>query len=148
MRWGLVRDPQGQVGPQAWRCPDRTVEPGPSLQGFVRRWRLDVTGPEARAQLGRETPRPWNARAMARTTPALLGRFSLMPLWAGPWPQAHTRPVRQAVWSRTPLPTLADAIAIVRRHVWTSTHLYMSPATAEMVAIPGALLNRLTETLC
>jgi hypothetical protein len=94
MRWGLVRDPQGQVEPQAWRCPDRTVEPGPSLQGFVWRWRLDITGPEARVQLGRETPRPWNARAMARTTPALLGRFSLMPLWTGPWPQAHTRPVR------------------------------------------------------
>jgi hypothetical protein len=56
--------------------------------------------------------------------------------------------VKQAVWYRKPLPTFADAIAIVRRHLWTSTHFPMSPAKADMVEIPGALLNRLTETLC
>jgi hypothetical protein len=148
MRWVLGRDPQGQFEPQAVRCTDLTVEPMQILAWFVRRWRLEVTWQEARAHLGLETPRPWNGLAIARTTPALLGLFALVTLLAGPLTQEHTRPVRQAVWSRTPLPTFADAIAIVRRHLWTSTHFSMSPAKTAMVEIPGALLNRLTETLC
>jgi hypothetical protein len=32
--------------------------------------------------------------------------------------------------------------------LWTSSHFYMSPAKADMVEIPRALLNRLTDTLC
>lgn len=148
IRWVLVRDPQGKFEPQALLCTDLTVEPGQILKWFVLRWRLEVTWQEARAHLGMETQRQWNARAIARTTPALLGLFSLITLLAGQLTQEHTLPVRQAVWYRKPLPTFADAIAIVRRHLWTSTHFYMSPAKADMVEIPGALLNRLTETLC
>jgi hypothetical protein len=60
----------------------------------------------------------------------------------------HVLPVRQAVWYRKPLPTFADAIATVRQHLWSSSHFYMSPAKADMVEIPCALLNRLTDTLC
>jgi hypothetical protein len=67
---------------------------------------------------------------------------------AGQLAQEHALPVRQAVGYRTPLPTVADAIAMVRRHVWPSTHFPLSPAKADIVDIPCALLNRLTETLC
>jgi hypothetical protein len=52
------------------------------------------------------------------------------------------------MWARTPLPTVADAIAIVRQHLWTSSHFSLSPAKADMVEIPCALLNRLPATLC
>ena len=37
----------------------------------------EVPGAERRRPLGGATPRPWSALAMARSTPALLGRFSL-----------------------------------------------------------------------
>jgi hypothetical protein len=148
LRWVLVRDPHGTFEPQAVLCTDLTVDPVQILEWLVRRWRLEVTWQEARTHLGMETQRPWNARAMARTTPALLGLVSMLTLWAGQLAQEHALPVRHAPWSRTSLPTVADAIAIVRQHVWTSTHVYMSPAKADLVAIPRALLNRLTDTLC
>jgi hypothetical protein len=148
IRWVLVRDPQGQFAPQALLCTDPTVEPVQILEWFVLRWRLEVTWQEARAHLGMETQRQWNGLAIARTTPALLGLFSLVTLLAGQLTQEPTLPVRQAVWYRNPLPTFADAIAIVRRHLGTSTHCYMSPANPDMVEIPSALLNRLTESLC
>jgi hypothetical protein len=51
-------------------------------------------------------------------------------------------------WHRKSLPTFADAIAIVRQRLWTSTHFSISPAKADRVEIPCALLNRLTDTLC
>jgi hypothetical protein len=147
-RWGLVRDPQGTCAPQALRCTDLTVEPGQILEWFVRRWRLDVTWQEARAHRGLETPRPWHAWAMARTTPALLGLVSLVTRWAGQLAHEHARPVRHAVWSRQLQPTVAEAIAAVRQHLWLSTPGSRSPAQADRVEIPCALLNRLTDTLC
>ena len=125
-----------------------TIDPVQVLQWFVLRWRLEVTWQEARAHLGLETQRQWNERAIVRTTPALLGLFSMVTLLAGQLAQEQALPVRQAVWYRKHLPTFADAIAIVRRHLWTSTHFYMSPAKADIVEIPCTLLNRLTDTLC
>lgn len=147
-RWVRVRDPQGTFAPQAWLCTALTAEPVHSLAWFVLRWRLGVTWPEARAHLGLETPRPWHALAIARTTPALLGLFSIITLWAGQLAHEHALPVRHAVGYRTIQPTFPDALALVRQHLWTSTHVSLSPVPADLVEIPGALLNRLTETLC
>jgi hypothetical protein len=62
--------------------------------------------------------------------------------------QAHLLPVRHAVGYHTSLPTLTDAIAIVRQPWWPSTPVDRSPTNADRRAIPCALLNRLTETLC
>jgi len=148
IRWVLVRDPQEEFEPQALLCTDLTVNPVQILEWFVLRWRLEVTWQEARAYLGMETQRQWNALAIARTTPALLGLFSMVTLWAGQLAQEDTLPVRQTVWYRKPQPTFADAIAVVRQHLWTSSHFYMSPTTADMVQIPRTLLARLTDTLC
>jgi len=148
IRWVLGRDPHGAFAPHALRCTDVTAAPLQILEWCVLRWRLAVTWQEARAHVGLETQRQWHATAIARTTPALLGLCSMGTLMAGQLAPAHVRPVRQAVWSRTPRPTVADALAIVRQHWWTATHCSMSPAKADRVDIPCARLNRLTDTLC
>ena len=82
LRWVLIRDPQGKFAPQALLCTDRTREPGQILAWFVQRWQLEVTFEEARAHLGVETQRQWTDLAITRTTPALLGLFSLVTLLA------------------------------------------------------------------
>jgi hypothetical protein len=124
------------------------VAPVRILDWCALRGRLGVTGQEARAHSGMATPRPWHERAMARTTPALLGLFSRVPLWAGRVAHAHPLPVSHAGWDPKALPTLATAIAIVRQHWWPSTQFYRSPTKADLVEIPCARPNRLTETLC
>ena len=43
---------------------------------------MEVTFEEARAHLGMETQRQWNDRAIARTTPALVSLYSIIPLTA------------------------------------------------------------------
>jgi hypothetical protein len=50
----------------------------------------EVTFEEARRHLGVETQRQWSDRAVARTTPALLGLYSLVTLWAHHAPLAQT----------------------------------------------------------
>ena len=128
-------------------CTDLAVDPIQILAWFVLRWRLEVTWQEARAHLGMETPRQWNALAIARTTPVLRGLCSIITPWAGQLAQEHTRPIPQAVWYRQVQPTFAEAIAVVRQHVWTSPHVYLSPAKPDMVEVPSALLSHCVPPL-
>jgi hypothetical protein len=65
-------------------CTDLLQTPIQILEYFVQRWQLEVTFEfeEVRAHLGVKTQRQWGDLAMARTTPALLGLFSLVTLMA------------------------------------------------------------------
>ena len=147
LRWVLIRDPQGQFAPQALLCTDVSVAPPQIVEWFVLRWQMEVTYEEARAHLGVETQRQWSERAILRTTPALLGLFSLITLLAHQLLQGRALPIRQAAWYTKTQPTFADTLALVRRHLWPATLSSMSPAHPEMVAIPRALFDRLTDTL-
>ncbi len=49
----------------------------------VRRWAVEITFAEVRRHLGIEIQRQRSDTAIACTTPALLGLFSLVALWAG-----------------------------------------------------------------
>ena len=73
---------------------------------------MEVTFEEARAHLGVETQRQWSNLASLRTTPALLGLFSLVTLMAHAL-QADL-PLPQTAWYVKPLPTFVDALARVR----------------------------------
>ncbi len=52
------------------------------LGGFVSCWRVETTFQEARAHLGVETQRQWSDIAILRTTPARLGLYLLITVWA------------------------------------------------------------------
>ena len=80
IRWVLLRDPQGEFDPQALLCTDLDREPVQIIGWFVQRWPVEVTFREARDHLGVETQRQWSDHAIARTTPCLLGLFSLTAL--------------------------------------------------------------------
>jgi hypothetical protein len=148
LRWVLVRDPLDKFRPQALLCTDLTVAPGPILAWFVLRWRLEVTFEEVRAHLGVETQRQWSDLAIARTTPALLGLFSVVTLLAHGLAAEEGLPMRQAAWYQKAWPTFADALARVRWYLWGQAHFSMSHSETEMVKIPRSLLDRFTATLC
>ena len=110
IRWVLIRDPQGQFAPQALLCTGLTVTPEQILGWFVLRWQLEVIFQEVRAHLGVETQRQWSDRAIARTTPALMGLFSWVTLAAHRLQQQHPSTQRTAAWYAKPAPTFVDAI--------------------------------------
>lgn len=124
IHWVLIRDPQGKFKPQALLCTDPNVRPEQIIQWFVLRWQLEVTLEEVRAHLGVETQRQWSDWAIARTTPALLGLFSLVTLFAHQRAQRGRLPVRQTAWYVKKAPTFSDALAIVREGLWE--HLLFS----------------------
>ena len=148
IRWVLLRDPAGKFPTQALLCTDLDASPEQILAWFVQRWQLEVTFHAMRAHLGMETQRQWTPLAIARTTPALFGLFSLATLLAHPACSSATPPLPQTAWYTKPLPTFADALALVRRQLWASLLFQMSPLTADPEKIPGTLLDHLCHLLC
>ena len=146
IRWVLLRDPAGQTPPTALGCTDPPAEATPLVGRFVARWSIEVTFEEARAHLGVETQRQWSARAIGRTTPCLLGLFSLVVLLAKALHPAQL-PTRQAAWYVKEEATFADALAAVRAHLRARWYYADSAAAADLVQIPRPLWSSLTELL-
>ena len=147
LRWVLIRDPQGQFPTQALLSTTVTTPAQQIVEWFVLRWQLEVTYHEARTHLGIETQRQWSERAIARTTPILLALFSVVTLFAHQLLQGQTLPVQQSAWYTKPTPTFADTLAFVRQQLWPSILSSMSPSTTDVVKIPRAVFEHVTETL-
>jgi hypothetical protein len=148
IRWLLIQDPQGEFEPQALVTTHLGHTPGQMVEWFVRRWTMEVTLEEARTHLGIETQRQWNDRAIGRTTPALFGLYSLVTLLAHRLLRAEARVVRTAAWYAKARPTFADAMAVVRRELWSHSYFSTSVPAPELIKIPRSLFERLTDTVC
>jgi hypothetical protein len=150
IRWVLIRDPQAKYEPVALLCTDPQQSPLNIAVWFVQRWQVEVTFEETRRHLGVETQRQWSDKAIARTTPLLLGLFSWVTLVAHSLYSQQPLPVvRQAAWYIKPLPTFSDALALVRQHLWAAYPTFrISKEAPDMVKIPRPLFDTLVSTLC
>jgi hypothetical protein len=148
LRWVLVRDLQGEFKTQALLCTDLNADPQKIVCWFVMRWQLEVTFQEVRRHLGFETQRQWSEMAIRRTTPALLGLFSLVTLFAHARMRQAAGAFRQAAWYHKSHPTFADALALVRKELWAQEPFCGLPADTETVKIPKAFMERLTDAVC
>ena len=148
VRWVLLPDPLGKFEPQALLCTEPESDPLQVVRWFVRRWRVEVTYEEVRRHLGVETQRQWSDLAILRTTPALLGLFSLIALWADRI-RAQRRLLPERVrWYPKADPTFSDALALVRRELWTAPTFATSRHDRDRAEIPAGLLNRLILVAC
>jgi hypothetical protein len=142
MRWLLVRDPTGQLRPQAFLCTDENMAPDQILAWFVRRWQVEVTFEETRAHLGMETQRQRLQLAIACTTPAILALYSMVALLAKPLFEQGIVSIRTAAWYNKQCPTFSDTLALVRRYLWRAQTLTMLEKSPDMIEIPRALFQR------
>jgi hypothetical protein len=149
IRWVLIRDPEGGFKAQALLCTDLDADPEQIVRWFVMRWQLEVTFQEMRRHLGFETQRQWSELAIRRTTPALLGLFSLVTLFAHRQMRQTAGALRrQAAWYHKRHPTFADALALVRKELWAHETFCGSPAQTDTVKVPRAFVERLTDVVC
>jgi hypothetical protein len=148
LRWVLIRDPEGKFDTRALLCTDLSATPAQILKWFVRRWQVEVTFQEVRTHLGVETQRQWSDKAIARTTPVLLGLFSWVTLLANQSQTEGSLPIRQASWYSKSRPTFSDAIALVRSQIWTHWGFWMSSSEPNIQISQPFLLKRLFEAVC
>jgi hypothetical protein len=121
IRWVLIRDPEGDFESQALLCTDLDADPAQIISWFVRRWQMESTFQEVRQRLGFETHRHWSEMAIQRTAPALLALFSVVTLFAHQKKARMPQAMRKAAWYDKRHPTFSDALALVRRELWTRT---------------------------
>jgi hypothetical protein len=147
IRWIIVRDPTGKLEPQAFLSTDLNARPRDIIAWFVARWNLEVTFQEVRAHVGVETQRQWSDNAILRTTPALLGLYSIITLFTHDlFKQRRFKPRTTAWYQKTTL-TFSDAIAAVRRKIWLHQISFMSRPSRDSVEIPRCIWNRVEAAL-
>lgn len=144
IRFCLVRDPLGKFPPQAFLSTNQDYQPQQILTWFVRRWQIEVTFEEVRAHLGVETQRQWSKLAIARTTPILLGLFSVVTILAHHLQAHFSLNVRPTIWYSKALPTFTDALALVRRYCWDES-FSTSTISTQMIKVPLPLFERLRD---
>lgn len=147
VRWVLVRDPQGEFDPVALVCNEQETTAQQIVEWFVLRWQVEVTFQEVRAHLGVETQRQWSEPAIARTTPVLMGLYSLTALLAYADLGSMPLPIRRAAWYQKEAATFSDTLAWVRRRLWPATINRTSQCGADVVMIPRAQLELFTDVL-
>ena len=102
IRWLLVRDPTGELEPQA---------------------------------------------AILRTTPVLLGLFSIITLWANDLAKSRKLKPRTAAWYPKTVLTFSDAIAAVRREIWHHQISFVSRPRRGSIEIPRHIWQRMENAL-
>jgi len=147
IRWLLVRDPTGELDPQAFLATDLNAHPRDILAWFVSRWQVEVTFEEVRAHLGVETQRQWSDKAILRTTPALLGLFSIVTLWAHGLAKSRKLKPRTAAWYPKAVLTFSDAIAAVRREILAHQISFVSRPSRDSIEIPRHIWQRMENAL-
>lgn len=148
IRWVIIRDPHQKFETQSLLCTNREATPRRIIEWFIKRWQVEVTFEETRRHLGMETNRQWSDKAIARTTPCLMGLFSLVALVAQELSKNGKLKMRQAIWYQKQVATFSDAIGCVRQQIWEWQSFQTSGAEVEMIKIPRQYLECLTDTLC
>jgi hypothetical protein len=148
IRWVLLRDPSRRFDPQALLCTDLAQEPLQIVRWFAQRWQLEVTFREVRDHLGVETQRQWSDKAIARTTPCLLGLFSVVTLLATCLSRHANLQVSTAAWHNKQRPTFADTLAAVRQQVWREQGFLTSRHTSKPTKLRPALRDGIVHALC
>jgi hypothetical protein len=148
IRWVLTRDAEGKREPKAYFSTDQTQSAKEIVEDFVKRWSLEVTYEESRAHLGVETQRQWSDLAIERSTPCLLGFYSLVVLLGHALHPDGLVPVQQAAWYPKTQATFADVLASVRRHLWGDLTFQTSASHPDLCLVPRADLARLLQAAC
>jgi hypothetical protein len=137
IRFVITRDPQGEYSDEVFASTKLDATPTQIVEWFVMRWSIEVTFEEAREHLGVETQRQWSDLAIARTTPCLLGLFSLVVLLTHHLHSDGKVPILTAAWYHKPEATFSDCLAVVRKHLWRSFNYAGSAPRSDSIYLPA-----------
>ena len=148
VRWVLVRDPNDRRQVRAFFSTDTAHLPAAIVSAFISRWTIETTFAETRAHLGVETQRQWSDTAIERTTPALLGLYTLVALCAHALHPDGQLPVQHSAWYAKRSATFSDALATLRRHLWLAEGFQTDAPHPDIRLLPQTTLTRLFDAAC
>jgi hypothetical protein len=121
----VVRDPKGHRQDEAFFCTDTSVDATFILEGFGRRWSLEVTFHDVKQFLGFEDAQNQTEKAVRRTAPMACLVYDLVVLWYAQ--QIANRCSKGWLvlpwYRRKSKPSFSDMLTAARRAGW---RLYVS----------------------
>jgi hypothetical protein len=148
IRWLITRDPAGQRPVRTYFLTDQHQRGLGIVLDFIKRWSIEVTFEESRAHLGIETQRQWSDLAIERSTPCLLGLYSLVTLLGQALHPSGAIPFQQTAWYRKQQATFGDVLASVRCQLWGNFSYSTSAHDPNLLLIPRSDLSRLASAVC
>jgi hypothetical protein len=118
IRWLLVVDPTGTLDPLPLMSTDPLLSIEEMISLYIDRWSLEVTFEETREHLGVETQRQWSDKAIARSTPILMGLYSLVCLMACQLEREGAIVPEKTAWHQKEHITFSDMLRAVRLLIW------------------------------
>ena len=143
IRFVIVRDPQGQQPDAVFFSTEVDAEPQQIVEWAVMRWAVETTFQECRTHLGLETQRQWSEKAIQRTTPCLLGLFSIVCWLTEKMRQGTDIPLQTTAWYPKDTPTFSDCLYAVRQHLWKHIISQHSIPTKDQPLLPPQIMDLL-----
>jgi hypothetical protein len=119
------------------------------MEWFVLRWNIEVTFEEVRAHLGVETQRQWSDLAIARTTPLLMGLYSIVTLIG--FRLVDSKIIIQSEvtswYDKKSQLTFSDILIAVRNIIWREKHFSKSANNGDFHKLNDEDINQLIYML-
>jgi hypothetical protein len=145
----LVRTPDGKNVAETFFSTNTDDLPEQIINWFVLRWNIEVTFEEARAHLGVETQRQWSDKAIQRSTPLLMGLYSLVTLVG--LKMRETKPILiqeiTSWYNKNGELTFSDIIMAVRKSILIEKYFSKSENEYDFIKIAANDVNALIYQL-
>ena len=141
----LVRDPLGQWRDEALVCTDPTASAEFVLQGYCRRWSVELTFFDSKQYLGLHDPRVRSQRSVERAHPMAWFVGSLVILWYTVSGHAGPHVHRDRPWYKQKVtPTFTDMLGALRLQMWLDEIFGPSGEEVPSREIVEALLHKMS----
>jgi hypothetical protein len=120
------------------------------IESFILRWNIEVTFEEARAHLGVETQRQWSTKAIKRTTPILMGLFSIICIMANELRKngnGMIKAISTAWYDKSDNITFSDTHTYVKQAITMGLYFNKSAQNDDFIKIPRQDFENLVNTL-
>jgi hypothetical protein len=128
----LLRDPAGQWRDEALLCTSASSSAAAIVQGYARRWSIELTFFDSKQYLGLHEPRVWSERSVERAHPMAWFCYSVALLWYTQQGAGCVQSVRQRPWYQPQAtPTFTQMLGTLRLALWQERIFGEAAASAE-----------------
>jgi hypothetical protein len=115
----LVRDPSGEWRDEALVVTDPSAEAAFVIQGYCRRWSVELAFFDSKQHLGLHQPRVWSERSVERAHPMAWFVSSLVILWYCAEGHRGSHVERERPWYQDKvMPAFTDMLGALRLQMW------------------------------
>ena len=145
IRWISVRDQTGTHRDEFFYTTDVTLTAAAIIEYYCGRWNIETTFQEMRSHLGLETTRGRCEKTVTRAARCLFGLYSVVALLYEATPSEQR--CGAIAWPGKSTVTFSDAMACVRRRMWSEGILSQAACDAGLAKLPQPFQELLLTTL-